>query len=72
MGRGDGSGRYAPAIVQILNKEFNTALAAPDIRERIHSLLLEPAGGRPEDRVKDEHLKYSLKMTTRETFECAC
>lgn len=36
-------------IVERLNKEFVEALAAPDIRQRISDMLLEPAGGRPEE-----------------------
>jgi tripartite-type tricarboxylate transporter receptor subunit TctC len=37
------------AIVERLNKAFVAALAAPDVRERISGMLLEPAGGRPEE-----------------------
>lgn len=36
-------------IVDRLNKEFVDALAAPDMRQRISDMLLEPAGGRPEE-----------------------
>jgi tripartite-type tricarboxylate transporter receptor subunit TctC len=36
-------------IVERLNKEFVDALAAPDIRQRIADMLLEPGGGRPEE-----------------------
>ena len=36
-------------IVERLNREFNAALVAPEIRQRIEGMLLEPAGGRPEE-----------------------
>jgi tripartite-type tricarboxylate transporter receptor subunit TctC len=36
-------------IVERLNKEFVAALAAPDVRQRIEGMLLETAGGRPEE-----------------------
>jgi tripartite-type tricarboxylate transporter receptor subunit TctC len=36
-------------IVDRLNKEFVAALAAPDVREKIAGMLLDPAGGRPEE-----------------------
>ncbi|OGA59317.1 MAG: hypothetical protein A3G81_20075 [Betaproteobacteria bacterium RIFCSPLOWO2_12_FULL_65_14] len=42
------SGTPAP-IIERLNKEFNAALAAPDVRQRIQGMLLEPAGNRPEE-----------------------
>ena len=36
-------------IVERLNKEFVGALASADVRSRIEGMLLEPAGGRPEE-----------------------
>jgi len=36
-------------VIDRLNRAFNEALAAPDVRQRIGGMLLEPAGGRPED-----------------------
>jgi tripartite-type tricarboxylate transporter receptor subunit TctC len=42
-------GRTPKDIVARLNREFVTALAAPDVRQRIEGMLLEPAGGRPEE-----------------------
>jgi tripartite-type tricarboxylate transporter receptor subunit TctC len=35
-------------VIERLNKEFVDALAAPDMRQRISDMLLEPGGGRPE------------------------
>jgi tripartite-type tricarboxylate transporter receptor subunit TctC len=37
-----------PEIVQKLNTAFNHALQAPDVRERLASLTLEPIGGTPQ------------------------
>ena len=42
------SGTPAP-VIERLNKEFNAALAAPDVRQRIEGMLFEPAGNRPEE-----------------------
>jgi tripartite-type tricarboxylate transporter receptor subunit TctC len=36
-------------IIEKLNKEFVTALAAPDMRQRIQGMLFETGGGRPEE-----------------------
>jgi tripartite-type tricarboxylate transporter receptor subunit TctC len=36
-------------IVERLSREFVAALASPDVRSRIEGMLLEPAGGRPEE-----------------------
>jgi tripartite-type tricarboxylate transporter receptor subunit TctC len=42
------SGTPAP-VIERLNREFNAALAAPDVRQRIEGMLFEPAGNRPEE-----------------------
>jgi tripartite-type tricarboxylate transporter receptor subunit TctC len=36
-----------PAIVQRLNREFNSAVADPDVRRRLEALSIEPGGGTP-------------------------
>jgi tripartite-type tricarboxylate transporter receptor subunit TctC len=36
-------------IVDRLNREFNAALAAPDVRQRIAGMLLEPSGNSPQE-----------------------
>jgi tripartite-type tricarboxylate transporter receptor subunit TctC len=37
------------AIVQRLNREFVTAMDAPDFRKRLDELMLDPGGGTPEE-----------------------
>ena len=34
-------------VIDRLNREFNAALAAPDVRQRISAMLLEPTGDSP-------------------------
>lgn len=46
-------GLWAPAnvpraVVQVVNEAFNRALSAPDVRERLASVGVEPLGGPPE------------------------
>jgi tripartite-type tricarboxylate transporter receptor subunit TctC len=36
-------------IIDRLNRELNDALASPEIQQRIADMLLEPAGGKPEE-----------------------
>jgi tripartite-type tricarboxylate transporter receptor subunit TctC len=41
------AGTPAP-IIDRLNKEFNAALASPEVRQKIAGMLLEPAGDSPQ------------------------
>jgi tripartite-type tricarboxylate transporter receptor subunit TctC len=36
-------------IIDTLNKEFNAALASPEVRQKIAGMLLEPAGDTPRE-----------------------
>ena len=38
----------ADAVIQRMNREVNDALAAPEVRQRLHSQFMEPIGGTPE------------------------
>ncbi|MFM9888301.1 MAG: Bug family tripartite tricarboxylate transporter substrate binding protein [Burkholderiales bacterium] len=44
-----GPAKLAPAVVTLLNREVNKAIALPDVRERLMALGTEVAGGTPED-----------------------
>lgn len=39
----------ADSIIQRMNREINEALAAPDVKQRLHAQFMEPLGGSPED-----------------------
>ena len=38
-----------PPIIDRLNREFNAALASPDVQQKIAGMLLEPAGDSPQE-----------------------
>jgi len=40
-----GPARLAPGVVQSINEAFNKALAAPEVRERLNAMGVEPLGG---------------------------
>ena len=55
--------RTAPSIVTKLNREITQILALPDVKERLSSMGLEPAGGPPARYA--EHMRAELAQNAR-------
>ncbi len=55
--------RTAPAIVARLNREITQILALPDVKERLSSMGLEPAGGPPARYA--EHMRAELAQNAK-------